>query len=184
MLRTRSARWLLLAALAVSLLMGAGLVGLHRVTDARREAAAPSARPLTDSQTSEQVLASARDFVRVGRFGNPAASYTLMPCWGEDGPPYQGSAYINFDVPTITETPAFFDSILAGMAAGGWTEGVRPNTHPGGRTLGRAGVSALLYRNPDRAGRGVLQIYGECRNVSDHGPDAGQFVDITAKLRN
>ena len=44
-------------------------------------------------------------------------------------------------------------------------------------------MTAVYYPNLDVPGRGVLQIYGECRNVTDHRADPTGWVDITAALR-
>lgn len=184
LLRAATTRWLIAAALGTALLMGSIFVGLHRVKDLRGPAVEMPAEPLSDVQAAEQVVLAAREFVAAGDLGNPTASYTLLPCRGEEGPPYQGSAYVNFDVPSIAQTPAFFASLLTGMSRRGWSEGVRPNDHPGGRTLGRAGLSAVFYRNPDVPGRGVLRVYGECRTVTDHRGDPIGFVDVTPRLRN
>lgn len=181
-LRTSAGRLLLAAALVIPLVMATLFIVLHRQKDLRGEAVELPARPLTDQQTVEEVLSFAREFLAAGISGNPTGSYALMPCRAEAGPPYQGSVYVNFDVPGIADTPAYFRSVVAAMAARGWTEGVRPNDHPGGRTLGRDGVSAVFYRNPDLPGRGVLQIYGPCSNMADHESDPAVFVDITARL--
>lgn len=181
-LRSKAGRRLLAAALLVPLLMSGVVIAVHRSKDLRGAAVEPPARVLSDQQSVDQVLSSAREFLAAGPLTNPTGSYVLMPCRAESGPPYQGSAYVNFDVPAIAETPAFFRAIVARLAARGWSEGVRPNDHPGGRTLGRGGVSAVFYRNPDAPGRGVLQIYGECGNLTDHGQDPTGFVDITARL--
>jgi hypothetical protein len=41
---------------------------------------------------------------------------------------------------------------------------------------------AIYHRHHDLAGRGELQIFGECRNVSDHRFDDAGFVDVTGEL--
>lgn len=180
-LRSRSAVGLIAAALLTSLVLGVAFVAVHRIYDLRGTAAAPVA-PLTDEQTRQQVIEPARLFVGAGGLRAANGTYTLMPCAAEDRPPYQGSVYLNFDVPSVTETPAFFRRIAAEMTARGWSEGLPPNHHPGGRTLGKDGVSAIYYRHPDVPGRGVLQIYGECRNLTDHSVDGSGFIDITGQL--
>lgn len=175
--------WLIAAALLTSLVLGAAFIVVHRTNDLRGEAVEAPRDPLTDEQTMMQVVDSAAEFIRAGKLGTPNASYLLQSCSADGGPPYQGSAYVNFDMPSITETPAFLRRVAAAMARHGWREGLRPNDHPGGKILARSGISGLIYRNPDVDGRGVLQIYGECRNVTDHTEDQVSFVDITDRLR-
>ena len=182
-LRSRAVRWLAAATLLTSLVLGSAFVVLHHLTDLRGEAVEGPGAPLSDDETMAQMVGTARLFVTSGRLRNPSATYVLQSCRRDDEPPYQGSVYLDFDVPSITDTPAYFRKIAAGMRARGWTEGLEPHHRPGGKIMAKDGVSALFYRNPDVAGRGVLQIHGECRNVTDHRADASGFVDITDRLR-
>ena len=85
-------------------------------------------------------------------------------------------------MPTITRTPAYFREIAKAMRAQGWEEGLPPNRHPGGMTLSKQGITAFYYRTPDEPDRGVLRIYGECGNMTDHQADTGSFIDITDRL--
>jgi hypothetical protein len=48
--------------------------------------------------------------------------------------------------------------------------------------LVKDGVIALYYRHPDIQGRAVMQIYGECRDMTDHQADTAGFIDITGRL--
>lgn len=183
-LRSPPVRGLILAALAVPLALAPLVIAVQRGDDGGG-VGVEAGRPPDDRRVAqEEVLAAARAFVVTGRLQNTTASYALMPCAAEAGPPYQGSAYVNFDVPGIAETPGFFAAMLDGMIARGWTGGVRPNDHPGGRTLGRDGLSAVYYRNPEVPGRGVLQIYGRCAVLTeaDVTEDPTAFVDVTARL--
>ena len=68
------------------------------------------------------------------------------------------------------------------MTTQGWKVGTAPAHHPEGWTLAKDGVVALYYRHPDIPDRAVLQIDGECRNVTDHQRDTTAFVDITGEL--
>lgn len=181
-LRSRSALLLIAAALLLSLALGSAFVVVHRVKDLRGAPVEAASHPLSDDQTRDQVVRAARQFVTAGRLGAPNGSYLLQSCAQNDEPPYQGTAYLTFDVPSITKTPRYFRDIAATMRALGWTEGLPPRRHPGGKMLAKDGVTALLYRDPDVPGRGVLQIHGECRNITDHRVDATGFVDITGQL--
>lgn len=181
-LRSRPALLLLTAALLLSLVAGSTFIALHRTKDIRGAAVERPAHPLSDEQSKEQVMGTARQFIAAGRFTGATGSYILMPCVESDEPIYQGALYVNFDLPSIREIPAFFREIARNLYAGGWREGVPPGHHPGGKTLSRAGVAAVYYRHPDVPGRGVLQIYGECRNVADHRQDTTGFIDVSREL--
>ena len=171
------------AALLTSLTLGVAFVAAHRIYDLRGPAVEAPAVPLTDDEARQQVIESARQFVGAGRLKAPRATYLLMSCSSDDQPPYQGSVYLNFDVPTITETPAYFREIAGAMKARGWHEGLPPKRYPGGRTLAKDGLTAIYHRHPDVPQRGVLKIYGECRTVTDHRLDTTGFVDITDQIR-
>jgi len=181
-LRSRPAIFLIAATLLTSLTLGVAFVVAHRIYDLRGAAVAP-VEPLSDDQARQQVLESARLFVGAGRMTDPAATYLLMSCPGDGEPPYQGNLYLNFAVPTIAETPAYFRRIAGAMKERGWLEGLPPGRNPGGRTLAKDGVTAVYYRDSDLPERGVLQISGECRIMSDHRFDDTGFVDVTGELR-
>lgn len=181
-LRSRPAVLLIAAALLVSLVLGLSFVALHRFRDLRGAAVDPVAQPLTDEQAKTQVLEPAREIVGTGRLSGVSASYLLMSCTNTDEPPYQGAIYLNFTVPGVLETPKYFGSIAAAMAAKGWIEGLPPNRHPGGRTFTRNGVTVIYFRTDDHTDRATMQIYGECRDTTDHRMDATGWVDITAAV--
>lgn len=181
-LRSKPVVLLIAAALTLSLVLGAGFIALHRLRELRGAAVELPANPLSDEQARQQVIEPARQFVQVGKLARPSADYLLLSCAGEDQPPYQGTVYLNFDVPALREIPRYFDDIAAAMTARGWTEGLAPNRQPSGRTLTKGGVTARYYRNPDLPGRGTLQIYGECRVVADHRADPTGWVDVSREL--
>ncbi|TGD88265.1 hypothetical protein BayCH28_10930 [Mycolicibacterium sp. CH28] len=181
-LRSRPAVLLIAAALLISLVLGLSYVALHRFRELRGAAVDPVAQPLTDEQARQQVVAPAREIVGTAKLDGVSASYLLMSCKNADEPPYQGAIYLNFDVPGVLDTPKYFRSIAAALVAGGWAEAMPPNRHPGGRTFTRAGVTVIFYRNTDLADRATMQIYGECRNVSDHRQDTTGWVDVTDAL--
>jgi hypothetical protein len=180
-LRSKPAVLLIAAALLVSLTFGLSFVAMHRFRDLRGEAVDPVAHPLTDEQAKLQVLVPAREIA--GNLKGVSASYLLMSCKNADEPPYQGAVYLNFDVPGVMATPQYFGSIAAAMTAKGWTEAMPPNRHPGGRTFTRDGVTAIYFRNTDQTDRATMQIYGECRDTTDHRTDPTGWVDVTAAVR-
>jgi transcription termination factor NusB len=101
--------------LLVSLILGATFIKLHRTEDLRGAAVERPAHPLTDAQAKDQVVDSARQFISAGRFTRATGSYILMACKEDEDPVYQGSLYLNFDLPTIRETPAYFREIVTGV---------------------------------------------------------------------
>lgn len=181
-LRSRPFRLLLAASLVMSAALAVTFIVMHRIYDLRGPAVEAPERPITDAQAKEQVLQSARQVVGAGKLKAVTGTYILVSCAPDNAQPYQGSAYLNFDVPSITETPAYFREIARSLTARGWTEGLPPGHHPGGHTLVKNGVAAVYYRHPDLTRRGVLQIYGECRDTTDHQLETMGFTDITGEL--
>jgi len=181
-LRSRSARLLIAAALLMSIALSVTFIGMHRVYDLRGPAVEEPSNPITDEQAKQQVLDSARQLVGAGKLKAATGTYILVSCAPDNAAPYQGSAYLNFDTPSITKTPDFFREIARSLTARGWSEAVPPGHHPGGHTLVKNGVVAVYYRHPDTPGRAVMQIYGECRDMTDHQSDTTGFTDITGRL--
>lgn len=181
LLRSRPAVALLAAGLVTCLVLGGLFIAAHRAYDLGGAANAPVA-PLTDDQARQQVLDSARQFVTAADLRAVDGTYLLMSCATEEAPPYLGMLDVGFEVPTIAETPVYFRQIAEAMAGLGWREGLPPGRHPGGRTLAKDGVVAYYFRDPDRPGRGLLQIRGECRVTGDHRLDTTGFIDVTSEL--
>jgi len=180
-LRSRPGLLLLSTSLVISLVLGSLFVVAHRIYDLR-DTETPVAS-LTDDQARAQVLDQARQFVGTGKLGSPSGVYLLMSCNSQEQPPYQGTVRVNFDVPTVAETPVYFRQIARAMEALGWHEGLPPGRHPGGHTLAKGELIAVYFRDPDIPGRGLLQISGECRDFTDHQDDPSGFVDITSELQ-
>lgn len=179
--RSRPVTALTAAALVLGLVLGVGFITLHRL-DQRGVAPDPAARPLSDDQARQQVVEAARQFVGAGGLTAATGTYALTSCSAEDEPPYQGAVYLTFDIPRIAETQALFSDVARAMTGRGWTEGMQPNRHPDGRVLTRDGLVAVYHRDPEQPGRGVLQIHGECRIVTDHRADTTGFTDISGQL--
>ena len=182
-LRSRPLVLLLAATLLMSLTLGTAFIVQHRSHTQRGVAVEPPANPMSDDETMKQVVDSARQFVDSGRLKTVHGTYLLMSCRTENEPPYQGTAYIDFDIPPVTTAPDYLPDFARAMIKRGWKAGLDPNQHPGGEIMTKNGVTALFYRNADISGRGVLQIYSECRNVTDHRMDPTGFVDISDQLR-
>ena len=165
---------LLLVALTVLVAAGAAFLVL-----ARHDALDRPAHPLSDEQSKAQVLEPAREIVAVARLQNTVGGYILMSCESKTDPPYQGAIYLTFDLPKTTD---YFDQIAAELVSHGWRITPPPSRYLSGISASKNGVTAILYRDPDRDGSGVMKVYGECRNVVDHRNDTAGWVDITDQL--
>ena len=128
------------------------------------------------------IFEPARQIIGAAELTAATGTYLPVSCAAEDARPYQGTAYLTFDLPTITETPAYFREMTRALTARGWTVGLPPSHHPGGRTLSKDGVTAIFYRHPDIPRRGVLRLWGQCRNMTDHRLEPGGVVDISESL--
>ena len=102
-----------------------------------------------------------------------------MSCKNQTDPPYQGVIYLTFALPKSLD---YFDRIAATMVPHGWQIGLPPNQYLFGTTLYKDGVTAILYRDPDRTTTGVMKVYGECRNIANHSNDTTGWTDITDQL--
>jgi hypothetical protein len=164
---------LLLVVLIVLVAAGAAFVVLHRPGHTR------PAQPLSDEQSKAQVVEPAKQIVAIGALQKPAGGYMLMSCMNEADPPYQGAIYVTFELPKSLD---YIDRVAAAMTPHGWQKGPPPEPYLLGTTLNRNGVTAILYRDPDRDGLGIMKVYGECRNVADHRADVTGWTDITDQL--
>lgn len=182
-LRSPGARALLAGALSISLTLGAAVVAVQRLHPSRGDAVEHPAHPLSDEQTEAQVVGQAKNIVTVARLQKATAGYLLMSCKGHDDPPYQGAVYLNFTLPADARPDTYFDGIAAAMVARGWQAGASPNRYVFGKTLSKDGSTAIIYRDMDYPDRGVMRLYGQCRDTTDHRNDDTGWVDITTRLR-
>ncbi len=178
-LRSGPGRLILATALLCALALSVGFVIVHRVYDLR---GLPTFAPQNDEQSRQQVLGPARQIIAAGSLRHSDASYLLQSCTTEDQPPYQGTVHVGFAVPDVVQTRKLFRQIAQTMRTQGWRVGLPPGRHPDGWRLAKDGVTAIYYRDPDQVGRGVLRVYGECRDVTDHHLDGSGFMDVTREL--
>ncbi|WP_231987499.1 hypothetical protein [Mycobacterium sp. E2238] len=181
----RDAPWwglrVLLQALALLALGGCSFVNPHR-----QDIDHP-ANPLSDQQTRDQVIEPAKQIAQYAQLQDPAGRFDYSSCNDQGDPPYRGVVSMSFtlpngqtDGPPSTADPnTSFQRIAATMVAHGWNDGPPPDWHSYGRVLNKDGVVAVMTQDP-ASGRGKLQLYGECRNMTNHrldGPDAGFRID-------
>lgn len=177
-LRPKRIRALIAAALAVPLLLGAAILMLDRLHSTPEHPASP----VSDDQSRAQVVRSAQDVVAAAALRTSSAGYSLMSCKNRDDPPYQGAVYLTFSVPAATQADTYFARITATLTGHGWTEGLPPNNHAFATTLTKDAVTVIVYRHDDEPNVGVLRVYGQCRNMTDHRADATAWTDITGEF--
>jgi hypothetical protein len=137
------------------------------------------AHPLNDEQARAQVVEPAKQIVVVAKLQDAVGGYILMSCKNQTDPPYQGAIYLTFDLPKSLD---YFDQIAGTMVAHGWQKGLPPSQYLFGATVYKDGVTAILYRDPDRRTSGIMKMYGECRNTANHRNDTTGWTDITDQL--
>jgi hypothetical protein len=181
-LRSKQARALIAAALALSLLLGGAFLLLDRLHSTPSDVLDHPTNRVTDDQSQAQVVESAKQIVNLTGLRTASAGYTLMSCKDRDDPPYQGAIYLTFALPDAARAYSYFPTIAAALVTHGWTEGLPPNDHAFAKILTKDAVTLIVYRQSDDPGLGVARIYGECRNMNDHRKDATTWTDITDQL--
>jgi hypothetical protein len=180
--RSTAARALLAAALTVSLLLGGLVVLVDKLHSSPSDSLDHPAQPVSDEQSEDQVLEPAKQIVTTARLQQSTAGYLLMSCKDVSDPPYQGAIYLNFAVPPAIRADTYFRGIADAMVRSGWREGIPPSRYTYGATLYRGDVTAIVYRDSDLPGVGVLRLYGQCRNINNHRNDRTAWTDITDRL--
>ncbi len=178
-LRSSAARALILSALVLSLVFGAGFLVINTPQGAE-DALLGDAAPISDEQATRQVVDAAKQIVDVARLRDVNGSSVFLSCTSLHDPPYQAAVYLNFGLPE-TNPAKRIREIAAAMLADGWQEAPSMGEHFGAK-LTRYGVTSTFHQNPDDPRFGAMRIYGECRNTSDHRSDNPAFTDITSQL--
>ncbi len=165
----------MLTALTMSLAFGVAFIVIDKPPPAEVGELGNQA-PLTDEQSRDQVVSSAREIVAAAQLEAVTGSYTFLSCANEHDPPYQAALYLNFALsePNSVERVR---QIADALVADGWTEATSMG-ESFGRKLTRDGVTTTFQRNVDKADFGTMRIYGECRNMADHRNDNPAWTDI------
>lgn len=175
-LQTAPAKALILAALILSLVLGSAFVVVNTSPDAE----SGSGAPMTDEQSTGQVVESARQIVAAAQLREVSGTSIFLSCTSLHDPPYQAAVYLNFVLPERNPAKRIRE-IGTAMLAHGWQEAPSMGEHFGLK-LTRDGVTSTFHENPDDPRFGTMRIYGECRNTSDHRNDNPAFTDITPQL--
>lgn len=139
------------------------------------------ADPLGDGRASAQVVDAVVDVVRAAGLRDPAGGYAFRSCKNADDPPYQVVVDLNFAVPQGNSV-SYLDDVASAMGLLGWTD-TQLTTEHFGRKLTKAGLTAVVQRNPERTDLATMRVYGECRVVTDHHADDPVWTELTTRLR-
>jgi hypothetical protein len=181
-LRSTAARAMILVVATTSLIVGGAYLVIDRLHSTAADAVEHPGPPATDEQTQSEVVDHARDIVAIAELRQPSAGYLLMSCKNRDEPPYQGAIYMDFQLPSDVNADQYFRGVAAALVARGWHEGRPANQHLFGRNLFKDGVNATVYPDADSPARGVVRIYGRCRDTTDHRGATASWIDVTDRL--
>ncbi len=181
-LRSTPSRLLIGAALAVPLVLGGAFLSVNRLHSTPSDVLDHPANPVTDEQSKDQVVGPARQIVSSTRLQTASAGYLLMSCKNREDPPYQGAIYLTFTLPAGQQPDTYFETLASALRTHGWAEGPPPNNHAFAKIFSHDAVTVIIYSDNDDPGVGVVRLYGQCRNMSDHRHDATGWVDITGEV--
>ncbi|MCV7432803.1 hypothetical protein [Mycolicibacterium bacteremicum] len=135
---------------------------------------------MSDEQTRAQVIDPAKRLVQSVGLRLSGARYYFDACTDQGVAPFRGNVGIGFTFPAGTDKQAYLDGIVTALKADGFADGPPPGQQPHGRALHKGEVMAIVSAHPDIADRGVVDIYGECRNAGEH--SEGDREDIVTEL--
>ncbi len=138
-----------------------------------------SAHPLTDEQTMAQVVEPGKQIVAGADLQGVSGGFSFASCNDQGDPPNQGRLTIGFLL--RGEPDAYFEHVTAAMIGHGWNDGAPPGQHYHGTALHKDGVTANMSYVPSDHHYGLLILYGECRDTTDHHND-GKMIDVTNQL--
>ncbi|MEB3982588.1 hypothetical protein OQ968_15090 [Mycobacterium sp. 663a-19] len=166
---------------AVAIVLSIALGGCSLMFPNRHDTAHP-ANPLSDDQAQAQVVDAAKQIAQLVTLPDMYGGFAFESCNDQGDPPYRGVVEMSFK-PAGGDPDAFFNQVAATMVAHGWTDGPPPGLHPNGRVINKSGIMAVMSWGPN-PGWSRIQVYGECRNMTDHHNDGKtNWVKITDRLR-
>lgn len=122
---------------------------------------------LNDEQTRAQVVEPAKQIVQAAQLHDFTASFRFESCNDQNEAPYRGVAEVVFTFPADADQQAYIDHIAVTMTGLGWSEGPPAGKMPYGRVLHQGQLMAIMAPEPDHPRFGSIDIYGECRNLTD-----------------
>lgn len=140
-----------------------------------------SAHPLSDDAAKAQVVDAAKQIVAAARLQGVEAGFDFSSCNDQGDPPYMGEVRVVFDLPPGGQPDADFHKIGTAITGAGWTKDTRPWAT---NTFNKGGVTAEMQPLPSNPRKGLIIIYGECRNMTDHHHDGKtNSTDVTAQVK-
>ena len=133
---------------------------------------------LSDEQSRAQVVDPAVAVVRKVPLEDVTGGFSFGSCNDQGEAPFQGRVEVAFKLPA--DPSAVYAQIRDALVAQGWSSGAPQGQVVHGDSLNRDGVTATVGPRAADPGYGALQLYGECRNMGDHGSEGP--VDITDQL--
>ena len=167
----------LLAALCIGFALGA--CDTSDPASAQDNPYDPPESDLSDEETKAQVVAPAVAVVRAVTLDDVTGGFSFGSCNDQGRPPFQGRVEVAFKLPADPE--AVYGRIRDALVAQGWAAGEPEGQVMHGDSLNRDGVTASVGPRVADPGYGALELYGQCRNMGDHGSQGP--IDITDQLR-
>lgn len=124
--------------------------------------------PLSDRQAIAQVVDAARQIAKAADLSDPSGGFSWESCNDQGEAPYRGRVDMTFAVPPVVDQDTYFARIAATMVASGWAPGAPPT----GTAIHRDGVLARIGASPFARADGAVQLFGACRNMTDHRADS------------
>jgi len=140
-----------------------------------------SAHPLSDDQGMAQVVGPARQIAAAADLHSVTGGFAFSSCNDQGDPPYRGKVTMSFLI--HGDSDAYFQHVRAAMVSHSWSDGAPPGQRFFGATLNKDGVTANMNLFASDHSYGQIDLYGQCRNTTDHHhDDKTNGVDITAQL--
>jgi len=172
----------LLATLMTVLLGGCALVNHETHPSGPSSNPFDSAHPLSDDQAMAQVVDPAKQIVAAADLDGVSGGFSFASCNDQGDPPYRGTATIHFLIQG--DPDAYFQKIQDALVSHGWNPGAPPGQIFHGTTLNKDGVTANMSFLPSDHSYGEINLYGECRNMTDHHNDGKtNATNITDQLQ-
>jgi hypothetical protein len=134
--------------------------------------------PLTPDQAKAQVRDAAHEVVALLKLRGADAFVGLSSCSDENRPPFRGSGNIGYPkAASYEESDAEVAAMVKVLQAHGWS--ADPEFHSHGSVLKKNNVVIDFAAQNDAFSTRVIQITGECRDVTTTAETKGGMEHIT-----
>jgi len=130
-----------------------------------------TAPALSDDEAQAQVVALGREIVQATQLQGVKAGFEFSSCNDQGDPPYKGWLQIAFDIPAGANPADYIKHIATTMQAQGWSAGPPANQSYVGTVISKGGIAAQLGGPTSVSPKATIDIYGECRNMTNHHND-------------